>query len=123
MSAMKSLGSELQRLAARLPAPRIVPAQESLINIGAGESDTPPLFMTREQLGGLGYKQVRTWSGEVAWVSPLYWMHGEPYYPPVHLPPGEERREREAAMNAAYQDYRDAKKKSGGGGRYGHDRS
>lgn len=118
---MKSLGEELQRVARRLPAPRIVPAREDVIDVAAGSPAQPPLYLTRQELGELGYKQMRTWADEMAWVSPMYWMNGEPYYPPVHLVPGEERRTREAAMRKEYDDYRDAKKKAKGGQRYGRE--
>lgn len=115
MSAMKSLGAELQRVASRLPAPRIVPATAEVIDIAAGSPGQPPLYLTRQELGELGYKQVRTWKGEMAWVSPMFWMNGEPFYPPVHIEPGEKRRAQEEAMRAAYQAYRDEKKKRQGG--------
>jgi hypothetical protein len=35
------------------------------------------------------------------------------YYPPVHLEPGEKRRDEEAAMNERYKAYRKAKGRSG----------
>jgi hypothetical protein len=83
------------------------------ININAGNPTQPPLYMSLDDLGRLGYVQMTNHQGRRTWVSPLYSMHGEWFYPLVHLPPGEERRVREAAMNADYNAYR-AKKKGKG---------
>lgn len=60
-----------------------------------------------------GAKEFTNQRGERVWVWPLFWMHGEPYYPPVHLEPGEARREQEAAMNRTYSEYRKAKGRLG----------
>ena len=66
-----------------------------------------------------GVKQTTNWAGKRVFVWPLYWMDGEPYYPPVHLPPGEERREIERVMNLTYEAYWKAKKAKEGRRSYG----
>jgi hypothetical protein len=81
------------------------------VNIMAHDSRQPPLYMTYSELGRLGYKEVTNWADQRVWVAPLYWINDEPRYPPVGLPPGEERREAEKAMNVQYEDYRRKKKK------------
>jgi hypothetical protein len=83
------------------------------INLNAGSTMQPPLYLSREQIGQLGYVQMTNHQGRRVWVSPLYGMRDEWHYPLVHLPPGEERREREAAMVAAYHEYRRGKKGRG----------
>jgi hypothetical protein len=50
--------------------------------------------------------------GKRVWVWPMCFIHGEPLYPPVHLPHGEERRRIEEAIMARYEAYRDEKKKA-----------
>jgi len=84
------------------------------ININEGNPIQPPLYLSREELGRMGYQQMTNHQGRRVWVSPLFQMHGEWFYPPVHLPPGENRRQQEAAMNAQYNEYRAAKKKGRG---------
>jgi len=86
-----------------------------LINVAAGETDQPPLYLSQEDLGEMGYVQMTNYEGKRVWVSPLYSMDGEWFYPPVHIPPGDERRKHEAAMNLAYTEYR--RKKKGRGAR------
>jgi hypothetical protein len=65
-------------------------------------------------LGDAGYVSMTNYRGVRVWVSPLVWIHGEPIYPPVHLPPGEERRMAEAAIHARYEAYRRDRKRGGG---------
>jgi hypothetical protein len=60
-----------------------------------------------------GAAQFTNWEGKVVWVWPLFWMNGQPHYPPVHIEPGEKRREEEAAMSARYSAYRKAKGRLG----------
>ncbi len=61
-----------------------------------------------------GVKEVTNHAGTRVILWPVCWMHEEPFYPPVHLPPGQERREVEAAIGVRYDAYRDAKKKNRG---------
>lgn len=83
------------------------------INIAQGETDQPPLYLSEEELGEMGYAQMTNYEGKRVWVAPLFQMRGEWYYPPVHLPPGDDRRAREAALNASYNEYRRGKKGKG----------
>jgi hypothetical protein len=71
------------------------------------------VWMDDADLHAAGAKEMTNWEGRRVIVFPLFWMHGEPHYPPVHLEPGEQRRVREAEMNAAYSAYRRDKGKSG----------
>jgi hypothetical protein len=76
----------------------------------SGEST---VWIDDQDLHAAGAKEMTNWEGHRVIVFPLFWMHGEPHYPPVHLEPGEKRREREAEMNVAYSAYRRAKGKTG----------
>lgn len=69
-------------------------------------------YVSHEEMNQ-GAKQFVNWEGKTVWVWPLFWMNGVPYYPPVHIRPGEDRRDKEAAMNQEYSDYRKKKGKLG----------
>lgn len=71
-------------------------------------------LMDMEELRQDGVKQATTWKGERAWVWPMCWMYGEPYYPRYDLSPGEERREKEEAIRMEYKEYRKTHGKGGG---------
>ncbi len=58
-----------------------------------------------------GVKEVTNYRGERVVIWPLCWMNEEPQYPPVHLAPGEERREIERAIQSRYDAYRKEKKR------------
>ena len=68
------------------------------------------MFLTREEIARIGYKQVTNWAGRRVWVSPLLTRvlpdgSREFEYAPLHEEPvddasGERHRERQAAMSA-----------------------
>lgn len=82
----------------RLPA-----SQHEVIDVNAGGGGAP-LYLTRQEIGELGYKQVTNWQGQRVWVSPLCWDEGEPLYAPLHEhpdvdPTGERHRARQAEVS------------------------
>lgn len=85
-------------------------AGRALKSSKGGEST---VWMDDADLHGAGARQMTNWEGKRVIVFPLFWMHGEPQYPPVHLEPGDDRREREREMNATYSAYRRETGKSG----------
>lgn len=128
MSAMKRLGEDMQRDPAQFvnrgDARTGGGRGAEKVHLGFGPvagQMTHGIDFTREELAAMGAKGMRNFKGEWVTVLPLCWMHGEPVYPPVEVEPGEKKRAAEAAINARYQEYRDAKKKrgaQGGSGRY-----
>lgn len=66
------------------------------------------IVVSEERFAG-SVKVVTNYRGQRVSVWPLCWIDGEPHYPPVHLPPGEERREFERALQSRYEAYRKAK--------------
>jgi hypothetical protein len=72
------------------------------------------VWVTDEERHELHAREVTNWEGKRVLVFPLFWVRGEPHYPPVHLEPGEKRRAEEKSMNAFYDAYRDEKKKQRG---------
>lgn len=116
MSAMKKLGDEMRR------------DPSEFVNRGNARADRAThedemvylaskqgmgFYLSKQELHDMDAKVMTNYAGDRVMVFPLCHMHGEPVYPPVHLPPGEKRREAEAAINARYKEYRDAKKKRG----------
>jgi hypothetical protein len=75
---------------------------DDLIEVTAGTRGQPPLMLTWHELATIGYMQAANHAGVRVWVSPLFWLDGRPVYPPIHLPPGPERRDAEAQFNARY---------------------
>lgn len=71
-------------------------------------------WVSDEERHELGAAEMTNWEGRRVLIFPLFWMRGEPHYPPVHIEPGEKRREEERKMMAAYNAYRDEKKKQRG---------
>jgi hypothetical protein len=88
---------------------------DAKMNINAGDPAQPPLYLSRRELAEMGYVMMTDSQGLRVWVSPLYSQDGEWFYGPTNVPPGDEKRKRESAMNAAYTDYR--RKKHGRGHR------
>ncbi len=72
-------------------------------------------WISEDEKHALGAAEMPNWEGKRVLVFPLFWMNGEPHYPPVHLEPGEKRREEERAMSQRYREYREAKKSARGG--------
>jgi hypothetical protein len=108
--AMKAIGSVMARPDRLVSRPRdLPPAQQELIDVNNGKTDQPPLLLTPEELGELGYVRMANRDDVLVWVSPLGFRNGVPFYPPIDLEPGDKRRAREAAMNVDYDQYRKAK--------------
>jgi hypothetical protein len=84
------------------------PGRPDVVCLNDGTNGQPPLYLTPEEIGELGYVRMANRDGVMVWVSPLGWRNGIPYYPSVDLPPGDKRRAREAAMDAEYRRYREA---------------
>lgn len=72
------------------------------------------VWVSDEERHELHARELTNWEGKRVLVFPLFWMHGEPHYPPVHSEPGEKRRAEEKAMNARYDAYRDEQRKQRG---------
>ena len=108
--AMKSIGSVMARPDRLVNRPRDLPrAEHELIDVNNGKTDQPPLLLTPEELGELGYVRMANRDGVLVWVSPLGFKNGIPFYPPIDTDPGDKRRAREAAMNSDYDAYRRAR--------------
>lgn len=69
------------------------------------------IVVSEERFAG-SVKSVTNYRNQRVMVWPLCWIDGEPHYPPVHVPPGEERREFERALQSRYEAYRKAKGRS-----------
>jgi hypothetical protein len=82
------------------------PLPQQPINMSAPDAVQPPLWLTPAERDAAGWKKVINWDHKQVWVSPLFSMNGEWRYPPFRLPPGEERRKAELAMNVQYEAYR-----------------
>ena len=112
---MKRLGDEMRSDPARFVGRSLRRAGDpnagrELHSYTGGEST---VWMDDRDLHAAGAKETTNWDGQRVIVFPLFWMHGEPQYPPVHLEPGEHRREREREMNATYSQYRKERGRSG----------
>jgi hypothetical protein len=78
--------------------------------IDVNEGGAVPMFLTREEIGRIGYKQVTNWAGRRIWISPLVTRDlpdgtREFEYAPLHEhpdddPTGGRHRERQMAMSA-----------------------
>jgi hypothetical protein len=77
----------------------------------AGETMTTHGHISQEEKHIPGRKDMVDHTGNRVWVWPMFWMHDEPYYPLVSLPPGEDRRQQEEAMLAKYRAYRKKQKR------------
>jgi hypothetical protein len=55
-------------------------------------------------------RSLTNWAGKRVLLWPLCYIAGEPQYSPVHLPPSEDRREIERAIQGRYELYRSAKR-------------
>ena len=82
---------------------RLVAADDGVLRTGHGAINAD------ERFSG-GVMSMTNWRDKRVLVWPLCWTNGEPQYPPVHLPPGAERREIEEAIQKRYDAYRKAKK-------------
>lgn len=71
-------------------------------------------WVSNDERHELGAMETTNWEGARVLVFPLFWMRGEPHYPPVEIEPGEQRRKAEATMMQRYAAYRDEKKKQRG---------
>ena len=114
MSGMKRLGDEMAADPGRFVGRPLRTAGDprsgrELRSRTGGEAR---VWVDDRDLHAAGAKEMTNWEGRRVIVFPLFWMDGAPHYPPVHLEPGEQRRAREAEMNAAYSAYRKAKGRS-----------
>ena len=84
------------------------PAAVEIIDVNEG--GLVPMYLTRQEIAQIGYKQVTNWAGRRVWVSPLLTRvmpdgSREFEYAPLHESPaddttGERHRERQGAMSA-----------------------
>ncbi len=96
------LGSEDKRVIMAL-VDALVDADTSVIDSSHGI-----VHMSEVYEGGA--KAVTNHEGKRVYAWPMFSMDGEPVYPLVELPPGEERRTREEAKMLAYREYRKARR-------------
>lgn len=74
---------------------------DALVDAQADMIQTDHGLMDRDDLHRYGARAMTNWEGKRVYVFPMAYIGNEPKYPPVHLAPGDERTEKEAAIRAA----------------------